>query len=657
MGLDFSSNDAEETAIRAPKGVALVLALVAAALAGLFLFGASSTGAVEPDERARLSIPLSIPWDGSALFVNGSGETRTAALSCYWSDRGVVAPWEALSVPSIVTSDQSWCVVHARLSSAQDLSVQSDHFTWCERDVCYFHLRPGEHAELTMKPPVDRNEPRRDLSAPYLSYFGDWRNPQLPGVTYHDILERAWPYMSVAIDPSSLEIIDGPEYADAWTTGDGRIAVETDKSTDVPIDEFRYRLCGIDGRCAEQDVSVYYAQAPNPVDGTWRVPAEANPGIGRLNHSDPNHVPFGWTRLHDIEIVDAPDFGVVSVINYGREFAYYPEAGFKGVDSFTYKACDVQGLCGEATVTLLVGGAEDPSGEPTPEPGPTPKPDPKDDGKLTDDQLKEIALKKLAEQDGPLTEDQLKKLALEKLTEEGGKLTADELKEIAFKKLADDERFDDPRIGLIIDDLLTALPSAGTPTDEPVEVDPKLADCTIIGTEGDDVLVGTSGPDVICGLGGDDIIHGKGGNDILRGGPGDDQLNGGAGRDHLYGGDGRDELLGKRGADRLRGGKGPDELRGGKGADRMWGNAGEDVLRGNAGADRMRGGKGDDIILGGAGKDSAWGGKGADRIWGGKGDDNLRGNAGKDVLFGNAGKDKLVGGAGNDLVGADNKIR
>lgn len=671
MGLDFTTPDAEAPAVRAPKGAAIVIALVAAAIAGLFLFAASPTSAVGSDDgtplSSPLSIPLSIPWDGSVAFVNGSGETQNMTLSCFRYDAGEVAPWEALSAPSIVTVDDGWCVVTARLSAPQELSIDSERFTSCYGGRCIFQFRPGEDLRLTMKAPVERSEVRRDLSAPYLGYRVWSYIGQAPGVEYHDVIEGAWPFMSVPIDPDSLEVVDGPAYANAWVTSDRRIAVEVAPETEAPLDRLRYRLCGVDGRCTEDDLTLRFAQAPNPVGGTWQVPAEADPGIGWLDRSDPNYEPY-WVRLpQSVEVVDPADFGTVTIISDGRQFAYAPAAGFKGVDRFVYQVCDAGGLCGEATVTLLVGDV-DPGGEPTPTPTPTPDPgsdkddpkkdDPKKDGgKLTDEQLKEIALKKLAEQDGPLTEAELKKLALEKLIESGDELTAAELKEIAFKKLADDDRFDDPRIVVIIDELLVALPAADSPVDETTEVDPKLAECTIIGTDGDDVLIGTPGPDVICGLGGDDIILGKGGNDVLRGGAGEDQLDGGPGKDRMYGGAGRDELLGKSGADRLRGGQGPDELRGGKGADRMWGNAGEDVLRGNGGPDRMHGGKGDDIILGSSGKDTASGGAGADRIWGGKGDDDLRGNAGKDVLFGNAGADRLIGGSGEDLIGLDSKIR
>lgn len=37
--------------------------------------------------------------------------------------------------------------------------------------------------------------------------------------------------------------------------------------------------------------------------------------------------------------------------------------------------------------------------------------------------------------------------------------------------------------------------------------------CTIVGTNEDDLLVGTNGDDVICGLAGNDIIVGKKGDD------------------------------------------------------------------------------------------------------------------------------------------------
>ncbi len=97
-------------------------------------------------------------------------------------------------------------------------------------------------------------------------------------------------------------------------------------------------------------------------------------------------------------------------------------------------------------------------------------------------------------------------------------------------------------------------PPPPAPTPPPPTPDPVPEDCTIVGTEGDDVLIGTSQADVICGLGGNDTIKGKAGNDTILGGKGDDTLYGGKGKDTIYGGEGRDSISGDKGGDTLIGG-------------------------------------------------------------------------------------------------------
>ncbi len=98
-------------------------------------------------------------------------------------------------------------------------------------------------------------------------------------------------------------------------------------------------------------------------------------------------------------------------------------------------------------------------------------------------------------------------------------------------------------------------------------VSARSPECTITGTDGDDVLIGTAGRDVICGGWGRDVIRGLGGDDILLGGAGDDRIFGGAGDDKLIGGSGDDVL---------RAGLGDDFLAGSQGDDLMLGGAGED---------------------------------------------------------------------------------
>lgn len=161
-----------------------------------------------------------------------------------------------------------------------------------------------------------------------------------------------------------------------------------------------------------------------------------------------------------------------------------------------------------------------------------------------------------------------------------------------------------------------------------------LPDCTIMGTDEDDVLTGTSGDDVICGLGGNDTIDARGGNDIIHGGQGNDTIYARVGDDLIYGGDGDDFILAHRGDDIIRGGKGNDVIYAGGGNDGASGGDGADELYGEADKDNLFGDNGPDIIHGG---------RGDDVIYGGDGDDTIRGNAGSDRIYPGAGANTVLG--------------
>jgi len=168
-----------------------------------------------------------------------------------------------------------------------------------------------------------------------------------------------------------------------------------------------------------------------------------------------------------------------------------------------------------------------------------------------------------------------------------------------------------------------------------------IANCTIFGTEGDDMLVGTPGDDVICGLGGDDTIDGKTGNDTLLGGAGDDTIYGRLGHEVIRGGLGDDFILGHRGDDTIFGGRGDDEI---------YGGGGNDTIKGQQGADELFGEAGDDIIEGGPGNDIIGGGVDDDTLRGGPGDDTIRGNAGRDTVYGGEGTDTILGVTQDEIV-------
>ena len=160
------------------------------------------------------------------------------------------------------------------------------------------------------------------------------------------------------------------------------------------------------------------------------------------------------------------------------------------------------------------------------------------------------------------------------------------------------------------------------------------AECTILGTAGNDQLQGTPGDDVLCGLGGNDVLSGAAGNDTLYGGPGNDKLSGGLGDDQLRGESGSDTATYKSGggvrADLARGvatGQGTDGL---TGLERLVGSRYRDYLRGSRVANVLTGGGG------------------ADRMAGRGGRDTLRGNAGNDYLNGGGGSDRLYGSRGRD---------
>jgi hemolysin type calcium-binding protein len=124
-----------------------------------------------------------------------------------------------------------------------------------------------------------------------------------------------------------------------------------------------------------------------------------------------------------------------------------------------------------------------------------------------------------------------------------------------------------------------------------------LAECTVVGTPGNDRILGSRGNDVICGLGGNDVVVGGGGRDLVDGADGADRLGGAGGGDLLLGLRGNDRLTGGAGRDGLGGGAGHDVLRGGGGADRFSGRLGSDRLYAK---DGVR-----DNVVGGPGRDRA----------------------------------------------------
>ena len=155
-----------------------------------------------------------------------------------------------------------------------------------------------------------------------------------------------------------------------------------------------------------------------------------------------------------------------------------------------------------------------------------------------------------------------------------------------------------PRTATIV--ILGVALLATTPSTASSAPAPRIPECTITGTSGDDTLRGTADRDIICALAGDDFVLGRRGNDLILLGPGTDGFNGGPGNDQV------------------RGCGGPDFGNGGPGDDNLFGQKGNDlIISDTVGADLLSGGAGDDSRL------SAFDSQDDDSVLGGDGEDTF----------------------------------
>jgi gliding motility-associated-like protein len=116
-------------------------------------------------------------------------------------------------------------------------------------------------------------------------------------------------------------------------------------------DSFTYKLCDIDGDCDDAKVSI----TVNPVDD---LPEAIDDLVsiyldGVLNDDvGGNDFPSGdggniWSLL------TAPVNGKI-IFNADGSYSYTPNSVFNGSDIFTYRICDADGDCDQATVTITI---------------------------------------------------------------------------------------------------------------------------------------------------------------------------------------------------------------------------------------------------------------------------------------------------------------
>lgn len=122
----------------------------------------------------------------------------------------------------------------------------------------------------------------------------------------------------------------------------------------VGIDSFTYEVCDAAGLCDEAVVTITVLPPANTpplaVDDAYTtnvdIPVMDNVLI---NDTDPE----GDVLTANTILVTPPSNGTV-VLNADGTFTYTPNAGYVGVDMFTYETCDSSGACDEALVTITV---------------------------------------------------------------------------------------------------------------------------------------------------------------------------------------------------------------------------------------------------------------------------------------------------------------
>ncbi|MCG3209027.1 MAG: hypothetical protein FOGNACKC_02643 [Anaerolineae bacterium] len=161
------------------------------------------------------------------------------------------------------------------------------------------------------------------------------------------------------LDPSTVSIVNGPAHGEVTINPDGSITY-TPAPNFNGEDSFTYEVCDTTGLCDTATVTINVTpvnDAPVAKDDAYSTDEDTTltvspPGI-LVNDSDVDGDSLTVTLLTD------PANGTLSQ-NADGSFSYTPNENFNGVDSYTYEACDPDGLCAEATVTITVNPVNDP---------------------------------------------------------------------------------------------------------------------------------------------------------------------------------------------------------------------------------------------------------------------------------------------------------
>lgn len=366
-------------------------------------------------------------------------------------------------------------------------------------------------------------------------------------------------------------------------------------------------------------VAVDDRYALDTTGGTATLTVAAAQGV-LANDTDPDAT---WLAA---SLVAGPTHGTLTggALAWNGSFAYTPEPGFSGVDTFTYKALDPSFESNLATVQIIVdvfcnGQLATIVGSGT------------ITGTSGDDVIVGSA--------GPDTinglggNDTICALAGD------DSITGGEGVDVIDGGDGTDTLVESGATFTLTDTSLTRMDvGVGTSTDTLAGIE----QATLTGSGLNDTLnaSGFSGPVTLDGLAGNDILTGSPVGDTLTGGPGLDTISGGSGIDTII--EARDASMTLTNTRLTIGTEGNDTL----------GSIEQAILTGGTSANTLTASSfsGQVRLYGVDGNDTITGGTGNDTLYGGDGDDTLNGGPGDDTIYGGPGSDTCVPSTGADLV-------
>jgi hypothetical protein len=152
-------------------------------------------------------------------------------------------------------------------------------------------------------------------------------------------------------DPLALDAVGTP--AAGTATIDGTSILYTPEPGFEGTDTFAYGVCDPLGACANATVTVMVTAPPPGALSVADDSASTRRNAGVIVKVTANDL--GDIDQSTLSVVSGPSNGTASNVGGSGNLRYEPDRGFAGVDSFTYRVCDVSGDCATGTVTITVG--------------------------------------------------------------------------------------------------------------------------------------------------------------------------------------------------------------------------------------------------------------------------------------------------------------